>query len=101
MEELAKHNKQGDLWLAIHGKVYDVSAFMDDHPGGGDVLVDAAGTWCGVYGQVYAWCILCSAYAGSLGPHGVACVARPVSCQLWTQRASSRTLGTARAPGSK
>ena len=22
--DVAKHNKEGDMWVAIHGKVYDV-----------------------------------------------------------------------------
>lgn len=35
-----KHNKEGDLWLIIKNrgsekhKVYDVSTYVDDHPGG-------------------------------------------------------------------
>ncbi|KAJ8612343.1 hypothetical protein CTAYLR_008368 [Chrysophaeum taylorii] len=36
-----KHARQ---WVAIHGVVYDVRAFVDRHPGGIDVLVNAAGT---------------------------------------------------------
>ncbi len=31
LEEIAEHNQQGDLWLLIHNKVYDVSKFK--HPG--------------------------------------------------------------------
>jgi cytochrome b involved in lipid metabolism len=31
LEEIAEHNKPGDLWLLIHNKVYDVSKFK--HPG--------------------------------------------------------------------
>jgi cytochrome b involved in lipid metabolism len=42
-EEVAKHKKEGDVWLIIHGKVYDVSKFMDEHPGGVDVLMEHAG----------------------------------------------------------
>ena len=42
-QELAKHNKRGDLWVAIHGKVYDLTNFTDDHPGGDEVLYLAAG----------------------------------------------------------
>lgn len=43
MEDVAQHVAQDDCWLAIHGKVYNVTTFMDDHPGGDDVLLQAAG----------------------------------------------------------
>jgi len=28
--EVNEHQKRGDLWLIIHGKVYDVSPFLED-----------------------------------------------------------------------
>ncbi|KAJ7472310.1 acyl-CoA dehydrogenase/oxidase [Mycena galericulata] len=37
-EEVAKHNKAGDLWVTIDAKVYDLSKFADLHPGGPNVL---------------------------------------------------------------
>lgn len=49
MEEVAKHNKQDDCWLVIGNektggpKVYDVTKYLDDHPGGAEVLLDVAG----------------------------------------------------------
>ncbi|XP_076930180.1 cytochrome b5-like [Bidens hawaiensis] len=42
-DEVAKHNKLDDCWLIISRKVYDVTLFMDDHPGGGDVWLRATG----------------------------------------------------------
>ncbi|KAI3958202.1 hypothetical protein MKW92_029492 [Papaver armeniacum] len=42
-EDLLKHNQNRDCWLLISGKVYDVTEFMEDHPGGDQVLLTAAG----------------------------------------------------------
>ena len=41
--ELAQHNTGASCWFAIRGTVYDVTAFLEDHPGGDDVLKDKAG----------------------------------------------------------
>lgn len=42
-EDLKSHNKEKDCWLAIHGKVYNVTDFLEEHPGGFDVVVSASG----------------------------------------------------------
>ncbi|GFZ46231.1 hypothetical protein JCM24511_04478 [Saitozyma sp. JCM 24511] len=39
-DEVAKHNKQGDLWIIIDSFVYDLSKFGAMHPGGLGVLLD-------------------------------------------------------------
>jgi alkylation response protein AidB-like acyl-CoA dehydrogenase/predicted heme/steroid binding protein len=38
MDEVAKHTSDGDTWIAIDGKVYDVSKFAKVHPGGPGIL---------------------------------------------------------------
>ncbi|KAJ5772228.1 hypothetical protein N7520_002757 [Penicillium odoratum] len=41
--DVAAHNTRTDLWVIIHGKVYDLTKYVRDHPGGADVLYDVAG----------------------------------------------------------
>lgn len=41
-----EHNKQNDLWVVIDNCVYDLTLFVDSHPGGSLALVHAAGHDC-------------------------------------------------------
>merc|ERR1711907_59826 len=41
-EEIRKHSTKEYFWLLIDGKVYDVTPFLDLHPGGGQLIMDAA-----------------------------------------------------------
>ncbi|XP_072950777.1 cytochrome b5-like [Typha angustifolia] len=41
--EVSKHNTPKDCWLIINGKVFDVTKFLEDHPGGDDVLLSSTG----------------------------------------------------------
>ncbi|CAG8957967.1 hypothetical protein HYFRA_00000310 [Hymenoscyphus fraxineus] len=43
-EEVAKNNTGDSLWFVIDSKVYDVTDFIDAHPGGEFVLKQVAGT---------------------------------------------------------
>ncbi|KAL3486098.1 cytochrome b5-like heme/steroid binding domain-containing protein [Aspergillus germanicus] len=43
LEQLADHNTLQSLWVAVHGAVYDLTAFSSDHPGGIDALESCAG----------------------------------------------------------
>ena len=51
MEDVQKHGRfenqleaSKSYWIVIHDKVYDVTKWLDDHPGGEDVLMENSGT---------------------------------------------------------
>lgn len=33
-QEVSKHNTREDCWVIIHDKVYDLTNFLPEHPGG-------------------------------------------------------------------
>lgn len=41
--EVGKHNTKTDCWVIIHGKVYNVSSFLHEHPGGSSVILKYGG----------------------------------------------------------
>lgn len=43
LEEVKQHTSRNSLWFVIHNKVYDVTKFMDEHPGGEEVLLEQGG----------------------------------------------------------
>ncbi|KAJ1999696.1 hypothetical protein GGI04_003065 [Coemansia thaxteri] len=43
MDEVALHNKRNDCWMVISGNVYNVTHYLDYHPGGKGELMRAAG----------------------------------------------------------
>ena len=45
-DELRKHNNEYGLWVALYGKVFDLTNFYMDHPGGWDVIEECAGKEC-------------------------------------------------------
>ncbi|KAJ3234294.1 hypothetical protein HDU81_001507 [Chytriomyces hyalinus] len=42
-DEVKKHNTAKDCWMIISGKVYDITKFLDQHPGGEEILVELGG----------------------------------------------------------
>lgn len=39
MEEMQQHTSKADCWVALHGKVFAISPFLDDHPGGAKAIL--------------------------------------------------------------
>ncbi|MFO0704432.1 MAG: cytochrome b5-like heme/steroid binding domain-containing protein [Candidatus Andersenbacteria bacterium] len=42
-EEIRKHHSSKSAWIVIKGKVYDVTKYMPEHPGGPQWILDWAG----------------------------------------------------------
>lgn len=43
IEEIKKHTSKESCWVIIEGKVYDMTSFLSDHPGGTKALLRKAG----------------------------------------------------------
>merc|ERR1719440_1029571 len=43
LEEVAKHNTKGDVWVVLNGQVLNVTSFLKDHPGGELAIMTFAG----------------------------------------------------------
>ena len=42
-EEVARHAAANDCWVVIKGRVYDVTSYVEEHPGGLAILKNAGG----------------------------------------------------------
>jgi cytochrome b involved in lipid metabolism len=43
LDEVRKHNNNQDAWTAVNGRVYDITKFLYQHPGGYSVISRAMG----------------------------------------------------------
>lgn len=43
LDEIAEHKNKNSVWILIHGKVFDVTKFLEEHPGGEEVLLEQGG----------------------------------------------------------
>ena len=58
-DEIKRHNKKDDCWVVVDGVVYDMTDFLDDHPGGKRLPVKHSGKdvteiWNSFHGET-AW----------------------------------------------
>jgi cytochrome b involved in lipid metabolism len=55
-EEVARHSSPSDMWTIYRGNVYNITPFLDYHPGGEEDLLKAAGTDCTeLYDKHHPW----------------------------------------------
>ena len=53
LEEVSKHTEKNDCWIIIENKVYDVTYFLGEHPGGDYIILSHAGKDCtGVFEDI-------------------------------------------------
>ncbi|KAH8289339.1 hypothetical protein KR054_004027 [Drosophila jambulina] len=81
-----KHNTPDDLWLIIDNKVYNVTKFRLEHPGGEESLLDVAGRdgtkeFNDVGHSSEAREILKKYYIGDLAAADIAKKKGPISCR--------------------
>ena len=43
LSEVAQHKFKKDCWFVINGRVLNVTQFLDEHPGGEEILLERAG----------------------------------------------------------
>eukprot|EP00472_Partenskyella_glossopodia_P014638 CAMPEP_0197523740 /NCGR_PEP_ID=MMETSP1318-20131121/8613_1 /TAXON_ID=552666 /ORGANISM="Partenskyella glossopodia, Strain RCC365" /LENGTH=138 /DNA_ID=CAMNT_0043076531 /DNA_START=20 /DNA_END=436 /DNA_ORIENTATION=+ len=43
LKDVEDHNKEEDVWFVVHGKIYDVSKYIQEHPGGAEIMAENAG----------------------------------------------------------
>lgn len=54
--ELVKHNRREDCWVHIFGQVYDVTSYLEFHPGGVPELMRVAGSDAtGLFNHYHPW----------------------------------------------
>lgn len=55
-DELGKHNKKEDAWICLRGKVYNVTPYLEYHPGGEDELMRGAGKDAtDLFNEIHRW----------------------------------------------
>ena len=42
-QDVAEHNTEGDCWVVIDGKMYDVTSYIPQHPGGPEKIIKECG----------------------------------------------------------
>ncbi|KAK6163739.1 hypothetical protein DH2020_000603 [Rehmannia glutinosa] len=76
LAEVGEHNTREDCWVTVFGKVYNVTTFLDEHPGGDEILLaatgkDATDEFDDVGHSHDAWAMLEKYYVGELNKSNI------------------------------
>ncbi|KAK4285483.1 hypothetical protein QN277_002175 [Acacia crassicarpa] len=56
LDEVRRHQTEGQMWTVLKGRVYNISPYMKFHPGGVDMLMKAVGKDCtSLFNKYHAW----------------------------------------------
>ncbi|KAJ6299417.1 hypothetical protein OIU76_020391 [Salix suchowensis] len=56
MDEVKQHQTEGSMWTVLKGRVYNLSPYLNFHPGGVDILMKAVGKDCtSLFNKYHAW----------------------------------------------
>uniref|UniRef100_A0A3B5L0F9 Cytochrome b5 n=1 Tax=Xiphophorus couchianus TaxID=32473 RepID=A0A3B5L0F9_9TELE len=89
LSEIEEQNSFKSTWIIIHNKVYDVTKFLDEHPGGEEVLREQAGgnateSFEDVGHSTDAREMAASMVIGELHPDDRHKIAKPVVSHWWS-----------------
>uniref|UniRef100_A0A8C7XVU8 Cytochrome b5 n=1 Tax=Oryzias sinensis TaxID=183150 RepID=A0A8C7XVU8_9TELE len=95
LSEIEAQNSFKSTWIIIHHKVYDVTKFLDEHPGGEEVLREQAGgdateSFEDVGHSTDAREMASSMVIGELHPDDRHKIAKPVETLVTTSKEESR-----------
>lgn len=65
--EVAEHNTHEDCWMVIENKVMDITKFLDEHPGGDEVMMSVAGQDGTDEFEDGEWALMCLTHAPIAG----------------------------------
>lgn len=56
LEEVSKHKTRESCWIILSGKVYDVTTYLKNHPGGSGIILENGGKDCTeIFNAVHPW----------------------------------------------
>ena len=55
LEDVKKHNKRHDCWTVWKGKIFDITSYIDKHPGGKVILKGAGKDCTKIYQKFHPW----------------------------------------------